>query len=344
MDSDGNTALGGSSKGSLKLGSFESYAGDESPFFCKYDPDGNLLWARTVATQYTAWPGGTCYDVALDSSGNVFVRGYLREGSADFGGTIVYPGYGGEGFMAKYSPIGELLWVKLDPFCSLAVDKHGDIYFTYNYSVGASGVGKMNGNGDLLWKKDLSLSPSSMSQSIALDEKGQPVFTGNFSGTVTLDAITLQSIGNNPDHTGFFVVKTDVDGNVLWAIAGGGLGEVDGQQVACDSAGNVFVTAMTWTSAGSFDGIRFVPIPGTYQTTVVARLSERPSLEMALSAAGVQLSWPAKATNYVLETAMSLAPGSAWAPVLTPPTTLGRQSTVPVNTSTPAQFFRLHKP
>jgi hypothetical protein len=349
VDSVGNIAVGGATQGRLKLGSFE-FDGDKSPFFSKYDANGNLLWARKVASQFTGpYPSAYCNDIALDGSGNVIACGSLSEGSADFGGTTVYPGtvhsYGGDWFMAKYSPSGELLWVTLDFAKSLAVDKRGDIYVAFGwYEDGLDGIAKLNGNGDLLWQKNL---PAYLEwpQAIALDEKGQPVFTGEFEWTVRFDAITLRSKG----YSDFFVAKADVDGNVLWAIAGGGSGYDDGAAVACDTAGNVFLTAVidsgNYGAAGSFDGISLVPIPtAPVGTAVAARLSERPPMKMAVSAGSTMLSWPAKATNYVMEAATSLAPGSAWSPVLTPPTTVGRQRTVPVDTTAPAQFFRLHKP
>jgi hypothetical protein len=345
VDSEGNIAVGGVTKGRLKLGSYES-DGAESPFFCKYDAGGNLLWARKVASQYTGpFSAGLFWDIALDGSGNVIACGYLREGSADFGGTIVYPGTtghsdGGDYFIAKYSPNGELLWVTLDYGRSLAVDKHGDIYVAFVWPMqGVIGIAKLNGNGDLLWQKEL---PVGLWGKIALDEQGQPVFTGEFTGTVRFDAITLRSRGNSD----VFVAKADVDGNVLWAIAGGGPGSDSYGEVACDTAGNVFLTAyLDPGSPGSFDGISIVRIPTEgYYTWMVARLSERPPVKLAVAAGFTTLAWPAKATNYVMETATSLAPGSAWTPVLTPPTTVGRQRTVPVDTTAPAQFFRLHKP
>jgi hypothetical protein len=342
VDSQGNFAVGGNTKGRLKLGSFES-DGEEGPFFCKYDAGGNLFWARKVASQHTGpFSGGSFFDIALDGSGNVIACGFLRAGSADFGGTIVYPGTtgysdGGDDFIAKYSPNGELLWVTLDYGRSLAVDKHGDIYIAFVWPMqGVIGIAKLNGNGDLLWQKEL---PVALWGKIVLDVQGQPVFTGEFDGTVTFDAITLRSKGNSD----FFVAKADVDGNILWAIAGGTSGSWSYDQsgeVICDSAGSIFLTASgDGTSPGSFDGITILT-----NSQMVARISERPPVKLAVSAGSTTLSWPAKATNYVMETATSLAPGSAWTPVLTPPTTVGRQRTVPVDTTAPAQFFRLHKP
>ena len=132
----------------------------------------------------------------------------------------------------------------------------------------------------------------------------------------------------------FFVAKVDANGNVLWAIAGGGPNYDEGKDVACDAAGNTFLIAtISPGSPGQFDGISITPIPTEYETWVVARLSEQPPMRMARSAAGVQLSWPVKATNYVPEAAANLAPGSIWHPVTNTPTIVRRQCTLPVDTT-----------
>ncbi|MBI3849999.1 MAG: hypothetical protein HY298_06865 [Verrucomicrobia bacterium] len=342
LDSAGNIAVGGTSKGGLKLGSFES-DGEWSPLFCKYDANGNLLWARKVASQPINSYSTSCSGIALDGSGNVIACGSLREGSSDFGGTTVNPGtvhgYGGDWFIAKYDLNGELLWVTLDYAKSLAVDKHGDIYVVFEWpKQDVTGIAKLNGNGDLLWQRNLPVYV--MSYGIALDEQGQPVFAGQFQGTVQFDAITLRSTRGWVD---FFVAKADVAGNVLWAIAGGGSEDDGGASVRCDSVGNVFLTAYIG-SPGSFDGISIVPIPTEPSyTTVVARLSERPPMQMARSAGGVQLSWPAKATNYVLEAATSL-PGITWNPVTNTPTVSGRERNLQLPATGAAKFFRLRRP
>jgi len=176
---------------------------------------------------------------------------------------------------------------------------------------------------------------------IALDEQEQPVFTGGFEGTVQLGANALRSRGSFD----FFVAKADVDGNVLWAIAGGGPWGDHPSRLASDSAGNVLLVAGISSGTGSFDGISIVPSPPeASDITVVARLSERPPVKMARSAGGVQLSWPAKATNYVLEAATNLTPGSAWNPVTNAPAVTATNRSVQLPLTGPAKFFRLRKP
>ena len=103
-------------------------------------------------------------------------------------------------------------------------------------------------------------------------------------------------------------------------------------------------TGAAGSSLGSFDGLPLVTPAAGQGAFFAAKLNPAPLLKITSSGTGTTVAWPARATNYVLEATTSLAPGSAWTPVLTLPTTVGTQSTVPANTTTPAQFFRLHKP
>ena len=57
----------------------------------------------------------------------------------------------------------------------------------------------------------------------------------------------------------------------------------------------------------------------------------------------MQLSWPAKATNYVLEAATSL-PAIAWSSVTNAPSVNGRERNLQLPVTGPAKSFRLHKP
>jgi len=341
VDGNGNITVGGITKGSLKLGSFEA-DGESSVFFCKFDANGNLLWAKKAQSQHTnPLAEDLCGNVALDGSGNLIACGFLREGSSDFGGTTVYPGtsghsWGGDWFLAKYSPNGDLLWVTLDYGKSLAVDKQGNIYVTfYWFKDGLQGIAKLNGNGALLWQKK-NLPPMG---GITLDEQGRPVFFGSIIGTAQFDAITLRSRGAYD----LVVAKADVDGNILWAIAGGGACH-EGASAICGPEGAVFLYVYTDNSdcEGSspplFDGISI-----SASAEMLAKLTERPRLDIGSSVGGVQLSWPSKATNYVVEAATSLS-ASSWDTDTNAPTVIGRNRCLQLPATGNAKFFRLRKP
>ena len=126
-------------------------------------------------------------------------------------------------------------------------------------------------------------------------------------------------------------------------MSGGGPDYDRGENVLCDPQGNIFLIFFAGGRSGSFDGLPFVPMAGG-RDFFVAKLHPAPPLRIDSSESGKTAVYPARATNYVLQSTTSLAPGSAWAPVLTLPTTVGTEATVPVDVTGPAQFFRLRKP
>ena len=77
---------------------------------------------------------------------------------------------------------------------------------------------------------------------ITLDENGNIYVTGYFNGTVDFDpgigVYPLQSAG----RTDFFVQKLNSEGELLWAISGGGSEFDYGQFISLDTDGNVYIT------------------------------------------------------------------------------------------------------
>src|SRR5665213_1058349 len=74
-------------------------------FIAKYDPNGNVLWAKSA--------GGMSYEetwsVATDDSGNVFVAGDFASSSITFGAiTFNSPGM----FLVKYNANGTVQWAE----------------------------------------------------------------------------------------------------------------------------------------------------------------------------------------------------------------------------------------
>ena len=76
---------------------------------------------------------------------------------------------------------------------------------------------------------------------------------------------------------------------------------------------------------------------------VVAKIAQAPPLKIAPSPGAATLSWPAKATNYVLEAATSL-PALSWATVTNTPTVGPTERSVQLPLTGSAKFFRLRQP
>ena len=114
IDSSGNVYVTGSSYGAAR-----------DCVTIKYDPNGNQLWVA----RYSG-PGNSndeAYDLAIDSSGNVYVTGYSVGSDTDIDYVTI-----------KYSPNGNQLWVKryngpgndFDWAWALAIDNSGNVYVT----------------------------------------------------------------------------------------------------------------------------------------------------------------------------------------------------------------------
>ena len=100
-------------------------------FLAKYDREGKYEWTRVLR----ATSGMTPQHLATDSSGNVYAVGeYL--GDLDLGDDDkrVNPGRAADGFVAKYSPKGERLWVrtiagpKFEGVRHVTAGKEGELY------------------------------------------------------------------------------------------------------------------------------------------------------------------------------------------------------------------------
>src|SRR4029450_5877720 len=119
------------------------------PLLCKYDQDGTLLWARRVEAHPSQFgDGGTVGSIALDPQGNIAITGYVNNGEANFGGTVVTIAgpYDGYSFVAKYRPTGDVQWAKAAHGGSgIAADRQGNVYCTgYAISDDPEGLNGMH--------------------------------------------------------------------------------------------------------------------------------------------------------------------------------------------------------
>lgn len=106
-DPSGNIYLAGyftqpSNFGTIKLTS----AGISDMFLAKYDPSGNVIWAKNA--------GGKGDDRATglqtDASGNSYIAGYFANDAISFGSIVLPNKAGDNSFLAKYDTDGNVLW------------------------------------------------------------------------------------------------------------------------------------------------------------------------------------------------------------------------------------------
>lgn len=142
----------------------------------KFDALGNLLWTKTPPT---AAPESQPVSVGVDASGDVVVAGQNLNSQQAYTG----------GFVAKYDPLGNLLWSQ--QFSSivkgLGVDPAGDVYLDF---FGPSGtLQKYSSSNQLLWTTLADSSSSNMP--IAIDPNGREFVLSN-SGVVGYDSLGNQ--------------------------------------------------------------------------------------------------------------------------------------------------------
>jgi len=237
-------------------------------FLSKFDSSGAFKWART-------WGGsndddvGT--DVAVDGSGNVYVTGWFR-GTVDFD-----PGSGVDNrtsngyddvFLSKFDSLGDFKWARTwgggsnyDWGLGVAVDGSGNVYVTGRFSGKAdfdpgSGVdnhtshghtdvflSKLDSSGDFNWARTWGGSDDECGNGVAVHGSGNVYVTGWFIGTVDFDPGSGVDSHTSNGYTDVFLSKLDSSGAFAWARTWGGSGGADqGQGVAVDGSGNVYVT------------------------------------------------------------------------------------------------------
>ncbi len=237
---------------------------------CTVPVDSNCDGVIPTCQAFLAWAkifgdasDQTVTSVATDSSGNVFVTGYLK-GSINFGGGALASAGGYDIYLAKLSPSGAHLWSKRfgganAQFANtLAVDSSGNVilagYFqdnldfgtgslpTLDGSAGTPFVAKLDGSGTTVFAKAFATSALGVPYSVAADPSGNILIGGTVNGTIDFGGGTLTT--ENDDA---FVVKLSPSGTHLWSHIYGGAGTQGLFALRSDKQGNVLLT-------GSFIG------------------------------------------------------------------------------------------
>jgi len=265
VDSSGNVYVGGWTDGDLG----ERLPGDHSRGYgdiilTKYDASGTQQWIIQTGTLL----GDFGLDVAVDSSGNVYVTGVTEGGLSvptcrDWTGCGEHAGFY-DPFLMKYDSSGTQQWVKqtgtseYEKASSVAVDSSGNAYVTGYTSGDLSGTNagdadvfliKYDSSGTQEWIKQIGTSREDVAKGVAVDSSGNVYVTGFTEGSLS---------GTNVGDRDIFLMKYDASGAQQW-IKQIGTSAVDaGSGVAADSSGNVYVTgwtlgALTGTNAGRRD-------------------------------------------------------------------------------------------
>lgn len=236
--------------------------GEDEGFIAKYDPSGNLLWAKSF--------GGKNQDrgtsITTDYLGNVILSGFFHSDTLIIGGNSFFYSLGASDiFVAKFNTSGNLLWARaygsqsVDVNNSVVTDRQGNVFIAGSFagtsisfgttSLINSGVvgyddlfiAKLNSSGNELWAISQGNSiGGEVAKQLAVDSIGNLFVAGAFNGNST----SLGSYNFNNSHSGLndlFIEKLSPAGNQIWAKSAGSIDEDYCQGICVDSSGNIII-------------------------------------------------------------------------------------------------------
>lgn len=261
-DSDGNSIVTGLfSEGTILGDTHLKSLGREDTFVAKIDNKGEWLWVNKAVGEADVRPES----VSLDSEGNGYISGTFL-GQADFDDIVIHGHEEGRPrsnmFIGKISENGD--WTRVTGVGSelsvfgfdLAVDDKGNCYIAglfyqnafFDQIVLETGfndayIAKLNHDGEWEWAVHSQVDSRAGGYGIALDPEGNCYVTGHFFGEITFGEDELQSSG----LFDVFVLKTNNQGEWIWAKQAGGEQEFTGRAIALDKDGAIY-------TAGEFRG------------------------------------------------------------------------------------------
>jgi uncharacterized delta-60 repeat protein len=213
-------------------------AGNYDFFLIKTDANGNLQWAKTYGGTSDDW----AYSVQQTSDGGYIVEGYT--GSFGAGRSDI--------LLIKTDANGNIQWAKTyggtnDDRASSVQQTSGGGYIVAGYtnSFGAGNYDffliKTDANGNLQWAKTYGGTSDDRASSVQQTSGGGYIVAGytNSFGAGNYD---------------FFLIKTDANGNIIWAKTYGGTSDDYAYSVQQTSDGGYILAGYTRSfSVGSYD-------------------------------------------------------------------------------------------
>lgn len=201
----------------------------QAPFIIKYDSDGKVIWALSIAASL----GGTGNALAIDKEENVYLTGTFT-GELEFNAfTKIKATKEKSLFVAKYDKNGSFLWAKTAGSLSpngIAVDGNsGYLYITGTFTeqqyiertnLSSFGgvdifIAKYDSLGNFLWAQNAGTTGYDSGNGIAVDGMGNVLVTGGVSkGFAQFGNQTISNVNGN--WISAFLSKYKPDGSLSW--------------------------------------------------------------------------------------------------------------------------------
>ncbi|RMD91267.1 MAG: hypothetical protein D6813_07955, partial [Calditrichaeota bacterium] len=232
-------------------------SGAEDIFIARYSSSGTIFWAVKAGGPGT----DTGQGVAIEGGGGIYVVGTFTEkatfGAGETNETTLISDGAIDAFIAFYSATGKLIWARRmggtdnDRALDVTTDFDGNAYvigefnLTANFGQGGNRVEKLTSRGsrdvflakfdpfgNLIWVRQGGGAGSERGSGVAFmdninTEEEHIYITGRFQRTAFFDSKQVSSQGRRD----IFLVRYDVDGNVIWARSAGGPGDDEGHSV-----------------------------------------------------------------------------------------------------------------
>lgn len=265
-NSNGGANRGGSSNGGSNTGASAGAGGSAQT------SEGQLSWYRTITGPLEQESMST----TVDLDGYVYVAGNAK-GITDFGHGDVDAAGSNDIFVAKYSPVGELVWAKrfasaVSIVTSISVGYDGLIAIAGDYRGGSVVFGPhvleptekdsifvaaIDSTGQPMWAKSFGGDQYSRGAGVAVSPCGNIVFAGSIGASMIVGAIyggeilftnILGSVSTNlADFSPIRSVTTDVTGNIY--VTGATDGPADfGDGYGAHGSQEGFVAKFGWTT------------------------------------------------------------------------------------------------
>ena len=248
-----------------------------------WNPQNNTALADTAIYGFAKGVGGTGfengYSVSLDSSGNIYTTGAFQ-GTADFdpgaGTSNLVSAGSNDIFILKLDSDGDFVWAKSmggtssDVGNSISIDSNGDVYATGYFNDTADfdpGAGtsnlvsagsndifilKLDSDGDFVWAKSMGGTSTDVGNFLSIDSDDNIYTTGYFQDTVDFDPGAGTSNLVSGGLQDVFILKLDLDGELVWAKSIGGTGIDIAQSLYIDSDDDIY-TVGRFASTVDFD-------------------------------------------------------------------------------------------